>query len=129
MGFGQDENRMMTRQRAGDERRERRCEQRQCPGCGIAVYDGISTRLLGEVGDLTRRGLCLLCQEPVTPMEEYRLRLVWSAADGVENQCMIQARCCWYCPEHDSGRCLAGFQFVQPSLADQQDLHHLLERC
>ena len=41
----------------------------------LRVFDGISSRVVGHIVDISPKGIMLITDEPITVHEEYRLRM------------------------------------------------------
>ncbi|HEB70064.1 MAG TPA: hypothetical protein ENI88_10670 [Desulfobulbus sp.] len=106
---------------------EQRSEKRQQLSHSLLVYDGISSRIVGRVVDLTPKGMMLACAEPVWIQEEYRLRMTF--ADPVDNQTevSVQAVCRWCREGVEPETFVAGFQFQKLLSEERRLLSHLIE--
>jgi len=106
---------------------EQRSEQRTRLASSLAVYDGISSRLVGRLLDLTRKGMMLACREPVGVREEYRLRITLPVAVAGREELSIRAVCRWCREGDEEGFFVAGFLFQELLPADITCLSCLLE--
>jgi len=106
---------------------EQRSEQRTPLASSLAVYDGISSRLVGRLIDLTRKGMMLVCREPVGMREEYRLRITLPVPVGGREELHIRAVCRWCREGDDAESFVAGFLFQELLPADITCLTCLLE--
>jgi len=91
---------------------EQRREERRRLYSYLEVYDGISSRILGRVADLTLRGTLLLCPEPVVVREEYRLRIRFPHEIGGRSEMILTAVCRWCRQDANPSTYVAGFQFL-----------------
>ena len=85
----------------------------------LDVRDADSGTLLGRVGDLTPDGFLLMCEVPVQPEQDRRLRLVVDSELSDVVEIAAAARCRWCRPNPVSGYD-AGFEFLalEPGDAD-----------
>jgi len=94
---------------------EKRCLKRRHLIYYLRVYDGISSRVVGHVVDITHRGLMLISDEPIAVQEEYRLRMKLPAISLVQEELIFNAVCRWCREDENPIFYVAGFQ-----------IHHLL---
>lgn len=102
-------------QRPEGDMRENRGEERRQLYTSLQVYDGVSSRIVGHVSDLTLKGMRLVCKEPVGVQEEYRLRI--KCPDLVDDrvELNVQAVCRWCREEFNPEVFVAGFYFQELS--------------
>ncbi len=90
---------------------EKRQEKRRRLYSYLEVFDGVSSRLVGRVADLTRQGDLLLCSEPVPVREEVRLRIRFPRPIGGREEVTLPAVCRWCRRDSRPDTFVAGFQF------------------
>ena len=91
---------------------ERRSEKRRQLHIGLQVYDGVSSRIVGHVVDLTRTGMMLICSEPIGVQEEYRLRIKFPDSPGRNPaELNVRAVCRWCREDVAPETFVAGFHF------------------
>ena len=81
----------------------------------LRIYDGISSRVVGHIVDITNRGLMLISDEPIAVQEEYRLRMKLPGMSTVQEELIFEAVCRWCREDENPAFFVAGFQ-----------IHHLL---
>ena len=107
---------------------EQRSEKRQQLSRSLLVYDGISSRIVGRVVDLTPKGMMLVCGEPVWMQEEYRLRITYP--DPIDNRAelSVQAVCRWCREDTEPDIFIAGFQFQKLLMEERRFLSRLIDQ-
>ncbi len=106
---------------------EQRSEQRQQLNRSLPVYDGISSRVVGRVADLTLKGMMLVCAEPVWIQEEYRLRITFPEPLDNQAELSIQAVCRWCREDVEPETFVAGFQFQKLLEGERRALSRLID--
>lgn len=81
----------------------------------LRIYDGISSRVVGHIVDISYRGLMLISDEPIAVQEEYRLRMKLPGMSTVQEELIFDAVCRWCREDENPAFYVAGFQ-----------IHHLL---
>lgn len=109
-----------------DMKEHRRVKRRQ-PYCSLQVYDGISSRIIGHVADLTHRGVMLVCKEPVGIREEHRLRIKFPVLVGSREEFNVRAVCRWCREDANLEMFVAGFQFQELSSEENQFITYLID--
>ncbi|BCL59449.1 hypothetical protein DGMP_01420 [Desulfomarina profundi] len=95
----------------------------------LRVFDGISTRIVGHLVDISTRGMLLLCEDPVAAGEDYRLRLCLPAVVLDRREVVISATSRWCSREDDSDFFRVGFQIVDSSPEIVKTVELLVEKC
>jgi c-di-GMP-binding flagellar brake protein YcgR len=90
---------------------EQRGEKRRKLHSYLQAFDGVSSRIVGHVVDLTRTGMMLVCKEPVGVQEEFRLRITFPNPISDHVEFNVQAVCRWCREDVHSDNYVAGFQF------------------
>lgn len=79
----------------------------------LRVFDGISSRVVGHIVDISPQGIMLITDEPITVQEEYRLRMRFPGAGSEQEELIFDAVCRW-CREDDNPEFyIAGFQIQE----------------
>lgn len=76
----------------------------------LRVFDGISSRVVGHIVDISSEGIMLITDEPIAVQEEYRLRMRFPGADSFQEELLMEAVCRWCREDENSEFYLAGFQ-------------------
>ncbi len=106
---------------------EQRSEKRRQLNRSLLVYDGISSRIVGRVVDLTLKGMMLVCGEPVWIQEEYRLRITFPDPIDKRTELSIQAVCRWCREDAEPENFVAGFQFQKLLMEERRFLSRLID--
>ncbi len=73
----------------------------------LRVFDGISSRVVGHIVDISPQGLMLITDEPVTVQEDYRLRMRFPGSD--QEELIFDAVCRWCRQDDNPDFYIAGF--------------------
>ncbi|MGW8161539.1 MAG: PilZ domain-containing protein [Desulfobulbales bacterium] len=84
----------------------------------LRVYDGISSKVVGHVVDISPHGLQLITDEPIPVQEEYRLRMRFPGTDSSLDELIFDAVCRWCHQDENPAFYLAGFQ-IQNLMPDE----------
>ena len=91
-------------------------EQRKVPRRHLVfylrVFDGMSTRVLGHLADISSNGIMLVCEAPVQENEEFRLRMRLPREIAGRSEIVLDAACRWCRPDSNPEFYIAGFQVV-----------------
>lgn len=79
----------------------------------LRVYDGISSRVVGHVVDISPEGLMLITDEPIPVQEEYRLRMRFPGSGSEQQELLFDAVCRWCREDENPEFYLAGFQIQE----------------
>lgn len=79
----------------------------------LRVYDGISSRVVGHIVDISPQGIMLISDEPITVQEEYRLRMRFPGAGSGQEELILDAVCRWCREDENPEFYLAGFQIQE----------------
>ncbi len=90
---------------------EQRSEKRRQLYSYLQDFDGINSRVIGHVADLTRKGLMLVSKESVGVRKEYRLRIKFPSPIGQRSELNVRAVCRWCRGDVNPEMFVAGFQF------------------
>lgn len=86
----------------------------------LRVYDGVGSRVVGHVVDISPHGLMLITEEAIGVQEEYRLRMHFPGAESMQDELIFDAVCRWCRKDDNPAFYLAGFQIqnLSPEEAD-----------
>jgi len=86
----------------------------------LRVFDGVSSKVVGHVVDISPHGLMLITEEAVGVQEEYRLRMHFPGAESEQDELIFEAVCRWCRKDENPAFYLAGFQIqnLSPEEAD-----------
>ena len=110
---------------------EKRSEQRQVVRRHLVfylrVFDGMSSRVVGHLLDISPNGLMILSDEPVAVNEEYRLRmhLPWEMSGSEE--IIFGATSRWCRADENPDFFLTGFQIQDIESEAEKLIRHLIE--
>ncbi len=78
----------------------------------LRVYDGLGSKVVGHVVDISTRGVKLITETPIGVQEEYRLRMRFPGRNGSPHtELMLDAVCKWCRADNDNPEFfLVGFQ-------------------
>lgn len=76
----------------------------------LRVYDGISSRVVGHIVDISSQGIMLITDEPINVNEEYRLRMRFPGPGMDQQEIVVDAVCRWCRPDENPEFYIAGFQ-------------------
>ncbi|MEN8200451.1 MAG: PilZ domain-containing protein [Thermodesulfobacteriota bacterium] len=93
----------------------------------LRVFDGMSSRVLGHMIDISQSGLMLLSDEPVAVNEEHRLRmgLPWEIAGSEE--VVFNAVSRWCRPDENPDFFMSGFQIQDIDNEAQELIRFLID--
>lgn len=110
---------------------EKRTEQRKVVRRHLVfylrVFDGMSSRVVGHLMDISTNGLMILSDEPVAVNEEYRLRmrLPWEMAGS--DEIIFGATSRWCREDEDPDFFMTGFQIQNIESDAAQLIRHLID--
>ena len=94
----------------------------------LRVHDGLSSKILGHLVDISLWGVMLVCDEPMAVNGEFRLRLHLPRELKETGTVVLDAVCRWCRPDDNPEQYLAGFS-VERLLPDTRNaLVALIER-
>ena len=76
----------------------------------LRVYDGVSSRVVGHVVDISPQGIMLITDEPIAVQEEYRLRMRFPGSGSEQEELLFDAVCRWCREDENPEFYIAGFQ-------------------
>ncbi len=86
----------------------------------LRIFDGMSSKILGHLVDISEQGLLLICDNPVPLNEDYRLRMRLPTQMKDRNEVIFTATSRWCKSDVNPDFFLAGFQMhdLEPSVRD-----------
>lgn len=106
--------------------RNRRQVERKYLVFYLRVYDGMSSKVLGHVVNISSRGVMLLSDQ-VTPInEEYRLRMKLPAEVAERGEIVFNAISRWCRPDANPDFYLTGFQIEELGAVVKDDILSLI---
>jgi hypothetical protein len=95
----------------------------------LRVFDGMSTRIVGHLINISSRGLMLFCEDPVVAGEDYRLRICLPATVLDRGEVVMSATSRWCSREDEFGFFRAGFQLHDTTPEILKNIELLVEKC
>jgi len=94
----------------GEERKDKRQADRWYLVFYLRVFDGMSSKILGHLIDISKKGIMLICDKPVEVNEEYRLRMRLPNQMKDREEIIFSATSKWCKRDTNPDFYLAGFQ-------------------
>ncbi len=116
------------RDSSGGESRERREVERKYLVYYLRVFDGMSSKVLGHIINLSSRGAMLLSDDPIAVNNDFRLRIQLPAEASERRDLMLDATSLWCKKDTNPNFFLAGFQIHDLKLSEKNDILHLLDK-
>ena len=85
----------------------------------LRVFDGISSRVVGHIVDISPQGIMLITDEPITVQEDYRLRVRFPGSGSDQEELIFDAVCRWCRQDDNPEFYIAGFH-IQDIPADAE---------
>lgn len=104
--------------RKGEEQRE---SDRRYLVFYLRVFDGMSSKILGHLVDVSEKGVMLVSDQPLEINEDYRLRMRLPTAMKDRNEIIFTATSRWCKSDANPDFYLAGFQIhdLEPGIRKQ----------
>jgi len=93
----------------------------------LRVFDGMSSRVVGHLIDISPKGLMLLCDEAVAVNEEYRLRMRLPEDFAASGEILFQAVSRWCRPDDNPDFFITGFQIQDLEGEAESSISQLIE--
>lgn len=106
---------------------ERRTQKRKHILYYLKVYDQYTGDLLGQMADITTKGLNLISQEPVDSGRFYTLRMDLPSDVSGKSEIQFKAKSMWCKPDINPNFYSIGLQFVHISEDDTSIIESLIE--
>jgi hypothetical protein len=86
----------------------------------LRVFDGMSSKILGHLVDISEKGIMLICDNPVEVNEDYRLRMRLPNQMKERDEILFSATSRWCKRDANPDFYLAGFQIydLEPTSRD-----------
>ena len=91
---------------------DRRIERHQLPYF-LRVYNSVTDKPIGFLGNVSEDGLMLISQLPMMIGAEFHLRLKIPASDGCQQVIDLNACCLWCHEDQNPGHYDSGFMLLQ----------------
>ncbi len=78
----------------------------------LRIFDGMSSRVLGHLVDISTKGAMLVCDEPIQLNQEFRLRMRLPKDIGGRTELVIDAKSMWCRPDTNPDFFLVGFRLT-----------------
>jgi len=93
----------------------------------LRVFDGMSSRVVGHLIDISAKGLMLLCDQPVALNEEYRLRMRLPQEIVDSDEIVFKATSRWCRPDDNPDFYITGFQIQDLDSETERTVSSLIE--
>lgn len=93
----------------------------------LRIFDGMSSRVLGHLMDISPKGLMLLSDEPVAENEEYRLRMRLPKEVSGREEVVFEAVSRWCRQDENPDFYVVGFQIKDMGSETKESISHLIE--
>lgn len=100
----------MSGQRAGGKNNDLRKVERRHLVFYLRVFDGMGSKVIGHIVDISSQGLMLISDNPVPVNENYRLRMRLPAEIVDKDEIVIAATSRWCKPDDNPDFYITGFQ-------------------
>ena len=111
----------------GEERKEKRQVDRWYLVFYLRVFDGMSSKILGHLIDISQKGIMLICDNPVEVNEEYRLRMRLPNQMKDRDEIIFSATSKWCKRDTNPDFYLAGFQISDLDSTARELLNNLIK--
>jgi c-di-GMP-binding flagellar brake protein YcgR len=93
----------------------------------LRIFDGMSSRVLGHLMDISPNGLMLLSDEPVAENEEYRLRMRLPKEVAEREEIVFEAVSRWCRQDENPDFYVVGFQIQDMDSETKKSVSQLIE--
>lgn len=100
----------MSKQQEGRRDKDLRRVERRHLVFYLRVFDGMGSRVIGHIVDISSRGLMLISDNPVAINEDYRLRMRLPAEIVDKDEIVINATSRWCKQDENPDFYITGFQ-------------------
>lgn len=100
----------MVEQESVEKRKEMRGVERRHLVFYLRVFDGMSSKVIGHIVDISAQGLMLISDSPVSVNENYRLRMRLPAEISEKDEILINATSRWCKQDVNPDFYITGFQ-------------------
>lgn len=92
----------------------------------LRVFDGMSSKILGHLVDISERGIMLISDSPLSANEDYRLRMHFPVPVKDTSEILINATSRWCKPDTNPDFYLAGFQLHNLAAENREIIQGLI---
>lgn len=93
----------------------------------LRVFDGMSSKIIGHLIDISERGIMLICDSPVEINENYRLRMRLPTQGKDRNEIVFNATSRWCKSDSNPDFYMAGFQMYDLDTKTSQLISNLIK--
>ena len=106
-------------------------EQRKVPRRHLVfylrVFDGMSSKVLGHLADISSRGAMIVSENPIQENQEFRLRMRLPREIAGRSELLLDGTCRWCRPDSNPDFFIAGFQVVGLEQEFEEHIQSLVE--
>lgn len=117
---------METVENIGDHQEKRKIARRHLVFY-LRIFDGMSSRVLGHLVDISTRGAMLVCDGPIQVNQEFRLRMRLPKDIGGRTELVMDALSRWCKPDTNPDFFVAGFQLTALGEEYEEYIKRLIE--
>jgi hypothetical protein len=92
----------------------------------LRVFDGMSSRILGQLVNVSPRGVMLISDRPIQENQEYRLRMRLPHEIAGRSELTFEASCRWCTQDSNPDFFIAGFHMQMLPEDVEKDLQSLI---
>ena len=92
---------------------ERRVFERRHLVFYLRIFDGMSSKVLGHLVDISTRGAMLVCDAPVSLNQDFRLRMRLPTEIGGRSELLIEGTSRWCKPDTNPDFFVVGFKLAK----------------
>lgn len=117
----------MDEQEAVKDRKDMRGVERRHLVFYLRVFDGMSSKVVGHIVDISSQGLMLISDNSVPINENYRLRMRLPAEIGDKDEILIDATSRWCKQDENPDFFITGFQIFNLTTDIEKYIHRLID--
>ncbi len=117
----------MTEQEAVDQRKDLRKVERRHLVFYLRVFDGMGSKVIGHIVDISSQGLMLISDNSVPVNEDYRLRMRLPAEIADKDEILITATSKWCKQDENPDFYITGFQINAITPEVEKYIHCLIK--
>jgi hypothetical protein len=100
---------------------------RRCLVFYLRVFDGLSSKILGHVINMSEKGVLLMTDGSVEPNEDYRLRICLPAFVRDRHEVVVKGTSKWCKKEAGSDQYFTGFQIYDLDASTEKIVLNLIK--
>lgn len=116
----------MVKDRQEEEMREMRQVDRRYLVFYLRVFDGMSSKVVGHLLDISNKGIMLVCDNPIAINEDYRLRMRLPTEVQDASEIVFSATSRWCKQDENPDFFLVGFQMDDLSPGAEKSILKLI---